>query len=228
MFLIGCTFPSISVKMEEELEELNTLKKKLVGLIGILVLSIVLSACSNYKFKADTEYEIADFTVTNHRGEEVSLESLKGKPWLAMFIFTNCVTVCSPMTYNMTEIQEELKERGIEDYNIVGFSVDPSNDTPEVLSEYLSHYTIADESKWNYVTGYDQKWIEQFALNSFKTLVKMPTEGDQVIHGSSFYLVDEKGIAVKNYTGYSDSDDGVPFDTIAIDIETLIEERLSK
>lgn len=200
--------------------------KKIMGLIGILVIATVLGACSNYKFKADTEYEIADFTVTDHRGETVTLDSLKGKPWLAMFIFTNCTTICQPMTYNMTVIQEELKERGVEDYNIVGFSVDPKTDTPEVLSEYLSRYTLADESKWHLVTNYDQAWIEQFGLNSFKTLVKMPAEGDQVLHGSTFYLVDENGVAVKNYTGYSESEEGVPFDTIAIDMETLIEERL--
>lgn len=173
------------------------MRKKLAGLIGILILSVVLNACSNYKFKADTEYVIDDFNVTNHKGKEVSLESLKGKPWLAMFIFTNCTSICQPMTFNMTEIQTELQERGVEDYNIVGFSVDPANDTPEVLSEYLSHFTVPDESKWNLLTGYDQTWIEQFSVNSFKSLVKMPKEGDQVLHGSSFYLVDEKGIAVK-------------------------------
>ncbi|MCM3388392.1 SCO family protein [Ureibacillus chungkukjangi] len=200
------------------------MKKKLAGLIGILILSVVLNACSNYKFKADTEYVIDDFNVTNHKGEEVSLESLKGKPWLAMFIFTNCTSICQPMTFNMTEIQTELQERGVEDYNIVGFSVDPANDSPEVLSEYLSHFTVPDESKWNLLTGYDQTWIEQFSVNSFKSLVKMPKEGDQVLHGSSFYLVDEKGIAVKNYPGTEE----VPYDTIAIDIETLIEERLGK
>lgn len=214
--------------MREGLEGVNTLKKKLVGLIGILLLMTILNACSNYKFKPDIEYEVNDFTATNHRGEEVSLDKLKGKPWLAMFIFTNCTTICQPMTFNMTTIQEELEKRGVEDYNIVGFSVDPATDTPEVLSEYLSHYTIADESKWNLLTNYDQKWIEQFALNSFKSLVKMPEEGDQVIHGSTFYLVDENGVAVKSYTGYSDSADGVPSETIAIDMETLIKERLDK
>lgn len=204
------------------------MKTKIIGMAGILILSVILSACSNYKFKAETEYTIDDFTVTDHRGEEVTLESLKGKPWLAMFIFTNCTTICQPMTFNMTQIQEELVERGVEDYNIVGFSVDPLTDTPEVLAEYLGRYTVPDESKWHLVTNYDQAWIEQFALNSFKSLVKMPTEGDQVIHGSTFYLVDENGIAVKNYTGYSETEEGVPLDTIAIDMETLIEERLSK
>ena len=204
------------------------MKKKSLGLIVLLVLATVLGACSNYQFKPTTSYEIQDFTHTDHRGDTVTLDDLKGKPWLAMFIFTNCTTICSPMTYNMTEIQQQLVDRGIEDYNIVAFSVDPDYDTPEVLTEYLSRYTVPDESKWHLMTGYDQTYMEQFAAKSFKSLVKAIDGDDQVMHANTFYLVDEQGVAVKNYTGYSQTDGGVPFDTIAIDMETLIADRLGK
>lgn len=204
------------------------MKKKSLGLIVLLVLATVLGACSNYQFKPTTSYEIQDFTHTDHRGDTVTLDDLKGKPWLAMFIFTNCTTICSPMTYNMTEIQQQLVDRGIEDYNIVAFSVDPDYDTPEVLTEYLSRYTVPDESKWHLMTGYDQTYMEQFAAKSFKSLVKAIEGDDQVMHANTFYLVDEQGVAVKNYTGYSQTDGGVPFDTIAIDMESLIADRLEK
>lgn len=204
------------------------MKKKSLGLIVLLVLATVLGACSNYQFKPTTSYEIQDFTHTDHRGDTVTLDDLKGKPWLAMFIFTNCTTICSPMTYNMTEIQQQLVDRGIEDYNIVAFSVDPDYDTPEVLTEYLNRYTVPDESKWHLMTGYDQTYMEQFAAKSFKSLVKAIDGDDQVMHANTFYLVDEQGVAVKNYTGYSQTDGGVPFDTIAIDMETLIADRLGK
>ncbi|ATP40558.1 cytochrome c oxidase assembly protein [Solibacillus sp. R5-41] len=204
------------------------MKKKSLALALLLVVSVVMSACSNYQFKPTTSYEISDFTATDHRGEEVSLESLKGEPWLAMFIFTNCTTICSPMTYNMSLIQEDLVKKGIEDYKIVAFSVDPANDSPEVLSEYLNRFNVPDESKWHLVTGYDQKFIEQLAVGSFKSLVKAIEGEDQVMHANTFYLVDEKGVAVKNYTGYSQTEDGVPYDTIAVDLQSLIEERLGK
>lgn len=200
------------------------MKKSLWAAVTLLLVASILSACSNYKFKPTVEYEVQDFSHVNQRNEEVSLESLKGKPWLGMFIFTNCVTVCSPMTFNMTNIQEELVKREVEDYNIVAFSVDPEVDTPEVLSEYLSHYDLPDESKWNLLTGYDQKYIEQFALKSFKTLVKDDPNSDQVIHGVTFFLVDKNGVVVKTYDGYSETEGGVPIDTIATDLETYIEE----
>ncbi|SOC37199.1 SCO family protein [Ureibacillus acetophenoni] len=203
------------------------MKKRLLGLTGIMILSIILSACSNYKFKADVNYPIEDFTMTDQRGDTVTLDDLKGEPWLAMFIFTNCTTVCPPMTFNMTGIQEELIERGVEDYKLVAFSVDPEFDTPEVLTRYLSNYPVPDDSKWHLLTGYDQKFIEQFALSSFKSFVKKPEDGGEVIHMSTFHLVDETGTLVKNYDGYS-ADGSISFDTIAIDMKTLIEERLGK
>lgn len=204
------------------------LKKKFIALSILLVLSAIIAGCSNYKFKETIDYEIADFTVTDHRGETISLEDLKGEPWLAMFVFTNCNTICSPMTYNMADIQEKLIEEGIEDYKIIGFSVDPEYDTPEVITEYLARHTVPDESKWHYVTGYDQAFIEQLATKSFKAYVKKVEGEEQVYHSSSIYLVDEKGVAVKYYDGYSAESDGVPMDTIVIDLDTLIEERLVK
>ncbi|UED82203.1 SCO family protein [Lysinibacillus sp. CD3-6] len=202
------------------------MKNKVIGLVLLLALITVLSACGNVKFKADYSYEIQDFDHVNQRGENVSLESLKGKPWLGMYIFTNCNSVCPPMTFNMTQIQEKLMKKGIEDYNLVAFSVDPEVDTPEVLADYLARYTVPDESKWNLLTGYSQSYIEQFAVKSTKLLVKDDPNSDQVIHGIQFFLVDKDGILVKQYDGYAKDAADVPIDTIVGDLETYIDENL--
>lgn len=207
--------------------ERSTLKK-IKFFSVILLISLVVAGCSNYKFKESIHYEISDFTVTDHRGDTLTLGDLKGKPWLAMFVFTNCTTICSPMTYNMADIQETLVKKGIEDYNIVAFSVDPENDKPEVMAQYLDRHTVADESKWHMVTGYDQTFIEQFAQKSFHAYVKKVEGEDQVYHASTIYLVDENGVAVKYYDGYSSEANGVPKDSIVVDLDTLIEERVKK
>ena len=60
--------------------------------------------------------ELADFNHMSHRGEKVSLDDLKGKPWLGMYIFTNCNTVCFPMTENMSyafSVATIIREKGI-------------------------------------------------------------------------------------------------------------------
>lgn len=203
------------------------MKKRNIMLAFVLLVATVLSACSNYQFKATTHFEISDFTTTDHRNNEVTLDSLKGEPWLAMFIFTNCTTICSPMTQNMKLVQDELEEKGLEQYKIVAFSVDPATDTPERLTDYLNRHSPANEAKWHMLTGYDQKFIEQFAVKSFKTPVKAIEGNDQVIHADTFFLVDEQGVAVKNYSGYGQGEDGVPYETIASDMEALIKERLN-
>lgn len=193
--------------------------KKIFAILAIALL--VLAGCgSSGNFKAQTNWEIEDFAYDNQRGEEVSLESLKGQVWLATFIFTNCVTVCPPMTYNMSDIQSMLKDKGVEDYKIVAFSVDPEVDTPEKLQEYIENYNVVDESKWELLTGYTQEHISQFARNSFKALVKNDPNSDQVIHGVSFFLVDQNGVVVKSYNGNTD----VPKEEIVMDVETLIED----
>ncbi|MGD7021256.1 SCO family protein [Rossellomorea vietnamensis] len=193
--------------------------KKMVLLSFVLIAAAFLAGCGNGGFKADHNWLVQDFSYTNQNNETVSLDDLKGKVWLADFIFTNCETVCPPMTYNMTLLQEKLQEKGIEDYQIVSFSVDPEVDTPEALSEYISKYD-ADTSKWDLVTGYTQDHISKFAEKSFKSLVADDPNTDQVVHQTSFYLVNQEGRTVKSYSGYEE----VPFDQIALDIEALIKE----
>lgn len=202
------------------------MKVKVKGLVMLLAILTVLSACGNVKFKADNNIVMQEFEHINHRNETVSLESLKGKPWLGMYIFTNCNTVCSPMTFNMTEIQEKLVKKGIEDYNIVAFTVDPVLDSPEVLANYLARYNVPDESKWNLLTGYVQSYIEQYAVKTTKLYVKKVLDEDQVYHSIKYFLVDKDGVLVKYYDGYAENVEDVPIDTIAIDLETYIEENL--
>jgi len=193
------------------------MKKKSVMLVLVLTLSSILAACGSYKFEPEMNIAVQDFSVTNQNNEKVSLNDLKGKPWLAMFIFTNCNTICPPMTYNMTEVQKELKDKGLEDYQIVAFSVDPEVDKPEVLTNYLKTYSVPDASKWQLLTGYEQKYIEQFARKSFNSLVKNDPNSDQVVHMSRYYLVDADGIVVKDYDGTTD----VPVETIVADMKAL-------
>src|SRR5699024_8131772 len=112
--------------------------KKRFLIAFLLLLSVLLAACgkgeieSNLSDNEDDLKTVEDFTFTNQDNEEVSLDDLKGKWWIADFIFTNCEDVCIPMTYNMQQLQMKLAEEGL-DAELISFSVDPDFDTPEVL-----------------------------------------------------------------------------------------------
>lgn len=181
------------------------------------VVILLLGACSSNEFSADYKVKVNPFEFTNHQGEDVSLEDLKGEVWLAQFVFTNCTTVCGPMMHNMAELQDALIEEGVKDYKIVSFTVDPKNDSPEALQNYMDLFAPADESKWEMLTGYQQDTIIELAKKSFMTIVANdPNGSDQVIHGVSFILVDQQGNVVKMYNGAGE--EGVPFTSYMDDI----------
>lgn len=180
--------------------------------IGLLVLS----ACGKKEIKDALNWPVKEFSYTNQDGESFGLKDLKGKVWVADFVFTNCEDVCLPMTHNMEKLQEMTKEEGIENIEFVSFSVDPKVDTPKVLKEYGENFKV-DFDNWNFLTGYKQEEIEKLAFDSFKAWVKKPEQGDQVIHGTDFYLVDAEGNIKKYYSGLND----IPYQQIVEDIKTL-------
>lgn len=173
--------------------------KKGLSVIAFFML-IFLTACGGGgKIEGALNYEVEPFTFTNQNGDSVSLEDLKGKVWIADFIFTNCETVCPPMTAHMTKLQQEAEEAGV-DVEFVSFSVDPEVDTPEKLKEFARNYDLSFDN-WHFLTGYDQETIEEFAVSSFKAIVQKPKNNDQVIHGTKFYVIDQNGVVVKDFNG---------------------------
>ncbi|MDT3762017.1 SCO family protein [Priestia filamentosa] len=139
------------------------------------------------------------FSFQNQENQTFSSEELEGKVWIADFMFTNCRTVCSPMTANMKKLQERAAKQGI-NVQFISFSVDPEVDTPEKLKEYVAYHG-GDFSNWNVLTGYKQEEIETFAKENFSAIVKKPEESDQVLHSTSFYLVDKEGEIVETFEG---------------------------
>jgi len=187
--------------------------------IHILTLSfvLVLAACGGEKVETNMESTVPDFEYTTQDGDTLSNEDLQGKYWVADFIFTNCTTVCLPMTSNMAILQEKLDEANLDNTHLVSFSVEPDRDTPEVLTEYADEYG-ADLTNWSFLTGYDFETIKELSIKSFKNIVEAAPEGeDQVTHGTHFFLVSPEGEIIKNYSGVETEQ----MDQIVADIENL-------
>ncbi|AAU23836.1 SCO family protein [Bacillus licheniformis] len=189
--------------------------KNVFGIFLAGILTVFLSSCGTSKIDNPLNYDVQSFSFQNQDGKAVTLESLKGQVWVADFIFTNCETICPPMTSHMAELQKQMEEENLQ-ARIVSFSVDPENDTPEKLKKFAANYPLSFQN-WDFLTGYSQEEIEKFALKSFKSIVKKPEDEDQVIHQSSFYLVDQNGKVVKDYDGARNT----PYDEIIADIKTL-------
>jgi protein SCO1 len=185
---------------------------KFKSFIMLTFLILILSGCGGTKDKIST---VQDFSFINQDNGKVSLSGLMGKVWIADFIFTNCETVCPPMTANMAKLQEKLNELD-SDVSIVSFSVDPENDDSAALKEFGNKFGV-DFSNWHFLSGYSQEEIQEFAKTSFKALVQDAPQSNQVVHGTSFYLINKEGDVVKSYSGVSN----VPYQEIINDIQKL-------
>jgi protein SCO1 len=190
----------------------------LVVLAGIF--ATVLASCGkgNVEESFPMSVEVGELDAVNQNGEKVRLSDLnKDKILIADFIFTNCDTVCLPMTANMAKLQRKIEEAGLQDkVQLVSISIDPEEDTPETLTEYSKRHS-ADYSNWTFLTGYTRDEIESFANVSFKTPAAKVEGSNQFVHATSFFLVGESGTLLNKYEGVSDP----PFEEMIKDIEKL-------
>lgn len=191
--------------------------KGLKKIIFAIVFVLILSSCGGQEvIQKKLDWPLEDFEYTNQFGEPLGKQDLQGKVWLANFIFTNCNTVCPPITANMARIQRQIEKNEMEDVVLVSFSVDPEVDTPEMLREFASRFT-ENQDNWHFLTGYVQEHIEQFARDNFKFFIQKIEGQDQVSHGTDMFLIDQNGTIVKSYDAID-----VPYEEILSDIKILL------
>ncbi len=83
----------------------------------------------------------------NQQGREIQLKELKGKNLVVAMIFTSCTTACPILVSEMKKIESKLDNNSLKKTNLVLISIDPDNDTPEVLYAYAKQNNI-DKDPW--------------------------------------------------------------------------------
>jgi protein SCO1 len=148
---------------------------------------------------------VGSFNLRDQANRPVSAETLRGTVWAAAFFFTRCPTICPRITRRMRDLQEQASKDGVK-LQLVSFSVDPDNDTPEVLSAYAKQYG-ANLATWRFLTG-DLEVVRKTSEQGFKlALDGKPTPGAEhlgLFHGSHLVLVDRTS-AIRGY--YRTSED---------------------
>lgn len=156
--------------------------------------------------KLDQYGQVPDFSLIERNGRPVTLGDLRGKVWVANFIYTQCTETCPTQSHQVFRLQAEFATEP--DLRLVSITVDPERDTSEVLARYAERYR-ADPEQWLFLTG-PKRAIYQLAADGFKLSVVDPddpkrtsgmlpspayaTHGSKglVIHSSRFVLVDRQ------------------------------------
>jgi protein SCO1/2 len=146
-------------------------------------------------------FDAATFNLTDQDARHFSSDQLRGKTWVADFVFTHCPGVCPRMTMRMSGLQKSLERRGV---HFVSFSVDPERDTPEVLKKYAETYG-ADLSRWHFLTG-EKAAMFQAARDMKLTAEPAGVLGPDIAHAEKFLLVDGRG-RVRGAYDSKDEDD---------------------
>jgi protein SCO1/2 len=105
------------------------------------------------KYKRTVEkYTIPDLTLINQDGKKVRLISLLNgdQPVVVNFIYGTCTTICPVLSAGFINLQNKLAAEG-QKAKLVSITIDPENDSPKVLKDYLKRYRA--KPGWDFLTG---------------------------------------------------------------------------
>lgn len=152
------------------------------------------------------------FTLVDHTGKTVTDRDFIGRHQLIFFGFTSCPAVCPTALQTVTLALEELGSLSDQLWPLF-VSVDPQNDTPKVLADYLTHF----DRRIIGLTGTPAQIT--IAAKAFHIVYKRVRDSDgseQVEHTAVFYLMGPDGTFLTH----------IPPDTSPRKMASIIRSRL--
>ena len=169
-----------------------------------------------------------NFEFINQDNNKVSNESYNGKVYLVEFFFTTCPSICPIMNRNMVLIQNEFNNE--KHFGIASISINPENDTPEILKAYAKTYG-ATLPNWFFLTGDKQK-IYNLANKGFNVFAGENAKVNGGFeHSGLVALIDKKGNircrkdANNNPIMYYDGLEKTGVEALKQDIKILLKEK---
>lgn len=150
-----------------------------------VLIVMVLAAClyaggyaearQNYRITTEN-YIVPDVILIDQNGAKVPLRALmqSGKPVMLDFVFTTCTTICPVLSASFTNFQRKMGPDAIKAH-LVSISIDPENDTPKKMKEYLKRYNA--KPGWDFLTGSRadiDKVITAFDTNASNKMSHLP------------------------------------------------------
>jgi len=128
-----------------------------------------------------------EFSLVDQDNKPVTSQSLRGKVWVAEFVFTHCAGPCRDMSTRFSKLQKEITDP---DVKFVSISVDPERDTPAELKKYGQEYA-AQPGRWMFLTG--DKDVIYATVRGMLLSVEPAKENSPLLHDERFVLIDADG-----------------------------------
>jgi protein SCO1/2 len=164
-------------------------------------------------------FPVPAFELTDQDGHAFGSEQLRGRVWIASFLFTSCSQVCPLLASQLANLRGRLARHG-ERVHVVSVTVDPEVDTPERLRAFADRY--GGTSQWTLLTGRpeDVRATTQRAFfqpeASRREIEADP--GYDILHGTGVLLIDRDGRCRGLYPT-----DGPGLERLVRDVDRLLE-----
>ncbi|MCH2182238.1 MAG: SCO family protein [Mariniblastus sp.] len=119
---------------------------------------------------------VPDFEMTNQEGEPFRYRDVIGRPMVVSFFFAGCPSICRDLNDQIKRLRDQLDG---EDILFLSITVDPENDTPEVLKRYAKDYE-ATVDQWVFATGKPHK-VREIGEQVFRVVVDRDTHTDNIL-----------------------------------------------
>lgn len=143
-------------------------------------------------------FPVPDFTFTSQAEKPFGKADLLGKVWVVDVFFTTCAGPCPVMSRAMSDLAKQYDPAT--GPRFVSITVDPTYDTPAVLTAYAQRYE-ADLSEWTFLTGDNAKLQEFGAVG-----LKLGSVDSPLMHSEKFVLADQQGMICGYFTGTDQAD----------------------
>ncbi len=166
--------------------------------------------------------QVPDFELISENGQRFGSKDLKGRVYLANFVFARCPSVCPKMLADLEKIQKRVRGTG-KKVAIVTFTVDPEHDNEKVLFD-LARKHKANPFTWTFLTGTDKDAMFKLYRDGFKVGVeKNPKDLFDIAHSEKIVLVDGEN-RVRGYYSFETND----VNKLMIDVGLLINRPATK
>jgi protein SCO1/2 len=148
---------------------------------------------------------IPRFSMLDQTGATVGDRELRGRAFVADFFYSSCTTSCPRLTAQMATLYHEAEATRLP-LHFVSITLDPINDTPEVLSAYAARFGVP-ASRWSFLSGRDED-LNRVVVEGFKLHFQRaaPNAGvSTIMHGEWLVLVDPQG-QIRGYYQASDAE----------------------
>jgi protein SCO1/2 len=137
-----------------------------------------------------TEYEAPQFALTNQVGETVGLAEFQGNVVILTAVYASCPHTCPVILSQTKAAIAELSPEEREDLRVIAVTLDPENDSPDVLRELAKNHGM-QSTLYHLVTG-DPADVEPL-LDRMQIARQRDPETGVISHANLFLLIDREG-----------------------------------